>query len=215
MTLAEVQSTESPQWQSFMREPAAYAEPRRLSTCFGGSVGGQTCERLLATERLRGRLSSLLLRHYGLLDRPHVAEQDLAKIDRDIALSSSDRLMEIALHAGAIYWSGSFAGAILGQTAAALHDRLGVELCEFGVANRELAGPVRPIEPLETIRERVAADGWRCLGAWCLTVPDAVGPRVRLKHASIAAIEALDEDLLLPFAEFGPAAVRRAAAEEV
>jgi hypothetical protein len=206
MQHASTEPADPVEWRSFMENPAGYAEPRRLAACFDDAISEAACERLLRTERLQMRLSQLLIEHHRLSGSAAFAQGDA--IDRTIALASAEYLDEIALRAGAIYWAGSLAGIIVSEKAAALHEALGEELCAFAVANRDLAGPVQSLEPVEGIRERVFADGWRCLGAWCHAISAAIGMRVRLK---LPPDELIDGIPLPPFSEIGPGIVRRAA----
>ncbi len=196
-------------WQTFMASPADYAEPARLAECFGGGIGEAACEHMLGQDRLRSRLSLLLLKHYQL----EITDSDEGpgNVDRAIALASAGELEEIALRSGAIYWGTSLAGIIAGPKAAALHTALGAAHCAFALANRDLAGPAQSLEPGENIRERVFADGWRCLGAWCHAMPDAIGKRVRLKLPPDELIDAMPERV---FSEAGPAIAQRAAERE-
>lgn len=197
--------TASPEWRTFMSNPAFYADAARLAQCFDGTIGEAACERMLRSQRLHERLSELLLDHYGLTAA--VSDEPADEVDRAIALSSGEELEELALRAGAIYWAGSLAAVIDGRQAAALQAALGPDLCAFAVANRDLAGPMQPLEPLEAIHHRVYADGLSCLGAWCQAMPGDTGMRVRLK---LIPHELVDQTTAAPFAEAGPAIVRRA-----
>ena len=191
-------------WQSFLHKPALHAIASRLVPCFGGTLGDEACAHMLSAERLETRLSSLIGDHYGFSrQEPKVDEND-----RPIALCDADRLADIALKAGAIYWAASFASVIRRETTAALHAQLGEALCEFAVVNRDLTGPEQELDPIDDLAERVAADGWRCLGAWCDAMPAGVGTRVRLK---LPPSPELDDVAPTPFAQLGPPIVRRAA----
>jgi hypothetical protein len=195
----------SPEWQTFMSNPAGYADVARLAQCFDGTIGEAACERMLRSQRLHERLSELLLDHYGLSGA--VSNEPADEIDRAIALSSGEELEELALRAGAIYWAGSLAAVIDGRQTAALQAALGADLCAFAVANRDLAGPMQPLDPLEDIHGRVHADGLSCLGAWCQSMPGETSIRVRLK---LMPHELVDKATAKPFSEAGPAIVRRA-----
>ncbi len=194
-------------WHSFLEQPADYADPERLASCFGGTISAAACAKMLATERLRPRLSKLLCDHYQLA---YPADR-LPSADEAIALSPAERFNEIAARAGAIYWADAIAGTILGRQAAILQEQLGASLCQFAVANRDLAGPVRTIEPIEGLGERVRMDGWRCVAAWCHALPASIGQRIRLK---LPPLELLDGTPEPPFLECGLAIVRRAVREE-
>lgn len=197
--------TASPEWQTFMSNPAGYADAARLAQCFDGTISEAACERMLRSQRLHERLSELLLDRYGLGGA--VSDEPADEVDRAIALSSGEELEELALRSGAIYWAGSLAAAIDGREAAALQAALGADLCTFAVANRDLAGPMQQLEPLEDIHRRVYADGLSCLGAWCQAMPGDTSMRVRLK---LMPHELVDQTTAAPFAETGPAIVRRA-----
>ncbi|RWB36396.1 MAG: hypothetical protein E5V25_00930 [Mesorhizobium sp.] len=197
--------TASPEWWTFMSNPAGYVDAARLAQCFDGMIGEAACERMLQSQRLHERLSKLLLDHYGLTRA--VSDEPADEVDRAIALSTGVELEELALRAGAIYWAGSLAAVIDGREAAALQAALGADLCAIAVANRDLAGPVQPLEPLEDIHRRVYADGLSCLGAWCQAMPGDTSKRVRLK---LLPHEHIDKATAKPFSEAGPAIVRRA-----
>jgi hypothetical protein len=194
-------------WQSFMMEPIRYIEPSRFHACFEGAIGPKLCERLRGSPRLQSRLSTLVRRHYQLMD--WIDPDQLDDADRALVLASIPALQTVARRAGAIYWSGVIASTVLAKAVTVLHKELGAELCSFAIAQRDLSGPAQSLEPLDGLGLRIEADGWRCLAGWCATLPAGVGVRVRLKlpQGGVA-----DEAPLAPFAEQGPAIVRRAAA---
>ncbi|RRI00718.1 hypothetical protein EH240_17035 [Mesorhizobium tamadayense] len=203
MTRNGSKQTASPEWQAFIFNPASYVDAARLAECFDGTISEAACERMLRSQRLHERLSEFLLDHYRL---SCAVDEPADEVDRAITLSSSEELEELALRSGAIYWAGSLAAVIDGRGADALQAALGADLCTFAVANRDLAGPLQPLEPLEDVRRRVYADGLSCLGAWCQAMPGETSMRVRLK---LMPHELVDQTAQ-PFAEAGPAIVRRA-----
>ncbi|MER8606746.1 hypothetical protein NKH48_24045 [Mesorhizobium sp. M1233] len=136
-----------------------------------------------------------------------MVEEPADEVDRAIALSSGEELEELALRSGAIYWAGSLAAVIVGREAAALQAALGADLCAFALANRDLAGPIERLGPLEDISGRVYGDGLSCLGAWCQIMPGDTSMRVRLK---LVPQELIHQPSAEQFAEVGPAIVRRA-----
>jgi hypothetical protein len=188
-------------WRAFVERPAAYADPARLALCFDGAIGEAACERMLDIGRLQPRLSRMLADRYGLSDAV-LPPAETGK--RMIALSTAEDLGEIALRAGAVFWANAFAGIIVNDRTAALDAALGDGALAIAATNRDLAGPVQPLDPLDTLRERVFADGWRCLGAWCLSAGDT-GRRVRLKLPPDPLIDEPD----VAFAATGPAIVAR------
>lgn len=169
-------------WQQFWSNPAGYAEAGWLSECFDGEIGFEACERLLGTSRLQQRLSKLLIERHELTIR------DLSRlppqVDQRIALASGDALEKLALRAGSIYWANSLAAVIDGRQATAIQTALGPELCALAVANREISGPVKPLEPLDGLSGRIFADGLSCLESWLQDVSPQIARRVRLKLAN-------------------------------
>jgi len=204
MIQTDPKPTGSPEWLAFISNPASYTDAARLAECFGGAIGGAACERMRQSRRLQERLSKLLLKHYGL---SCAVDEPADEVDRTIALLPGEELEELALRSGAIYRAGSIAAVIDGREAAALQAALGADICSFAVANRDLAGPVQSLEPLEEVYDSVHADGLSCLGAWCQTMPRDTSMRVRLK---LMPHELVDQTAAAPFAEVGPAIVRRA-----
>jgi hypothetical protein len=192
-------------WDAFVTQPALYIEPSRLAVCFDGMVGPELCARLGASLRLEERLSGLVHSRYALTGT--IAAEDVSDTDRSIALSSSERLAELARCAGAIYWANSIANTVRAADVAAFDAALGETLCVVALANRDLSGPMQPLTPYDQLGTRVMEDGLRCLGAWCKAQTAGVGARVRLK---LAPNPALDDVVKPPFDEFGPAIVRRA-----
>jgi hypothetical protein len=194
-------------WQNFMMEPALYIEPDRFAACFEDAFTPSLCRKLLESQRLRARLSTAVQRHYQL--GPWIDPEQVDEVDRVIALAPADILPDLALRAGAIYWSSAIASTVLAKAVGVLQQQLGDELCGYAINQRDLAGPAQSLEPLETVGDRIEDDGWRCLSAWCASVQPGIGQRVRLKLPKDSII-----DLPAPpaFAARGPEIIRRAAA---
>lgn len=180
--LAGREEAVSPDWQEFWSNPAGYADAGWLSDCFDGQIGFEACERMLETPRLQPRLSKLLAERHGLAARglARLPEQ----VDQQIALLSGDELERLALRAGAIYWANSLAAIIDGRQASAIQVALGPELCTSAVANRDISGPAKSLEPLDGLSGRIFADGLSCLESWLQDVPPQLASRVRLKLAN-------------------------------
>lgn len=193
------------EWRSFLHEPAAYVDSVRLAACFGDAVSPELCNRLKTSLRVRDRLSRLILEHYG--PAPEEAEPSL-EIDRTIALMSVESLSSLALGSGAIYWSEAIAGTVLSETVEALHKGLGETVWTLALRHRELAGPARSLNPVDTLTDRIFEDGWRCLAAWRLAQPKGVAMRVNLK---LPPDRSFDEVPVAPFDSLGSAIVRCAA----
>ncbi len=193
-------------WRVFLAEPASYIHPSRLIAALNDELSADLCDSLRNCERLQGRLSGVIASRAALPDPAHTDVVDPQ--DRHVATASADELAAIIAGAGAVYWASAMAGAVRGQHVAALEGALGPELCRFAVKHRELAGPAQPLEPYETLRERVIADGWRCYEAWCDAVPPAIGARARLKSPA-GGDEGRGADPF--FAKVGPGIIRRAA----
>jgi hypothetical protein len=114
----------------------------------------------------------------------------LADEERRIALRKRREIETLAMRAGAICWSGSLAGAIGKEKVSAIHHQIGEELFGFALANRDLAAPLRPLEPLETITARIHDDGWRCIAAWCDAVSEPVSAWMTLKFPASIDVDA-------------------------
>jgi hypothetical protein len=166
-------------WDAFMRQPAAYIDAARLAVCFDHQFSAELCGRLQGTGRLRDKLSTLINTHYALA--APVEEDAVGDLDRNIALSPVERLVDVMRRAGAIYWANAIASVLLAERVSQLHEQLGVAVCAFALANRDLSGPGEVLEPLADASVRVTEDGERCFAAWCQSLPDAVAARVRLK----------------------------------
>jgi hypothetical protein len=194
-------------WRSFMTEPVLYMDPARFEACFEGVFPPAVCRKMQGSARLRSRLSDVVQTHYQL--DPWVDPEQMEAIDRAIALEPAQGLMDLALRAGAIYWSSAIAGAVLAKTVAALHSQLGDDLCAYAIAHRDLTGPAQRLEPLDDVGDRIEDDGWRCLAAWCEAVPAGIGLRVRLK---LPTDSIMDQPAPPEFKARGPEIIRRAAA---
>jgi hypothetical protein len=192
-------------WQSFMSEPASYIDEGQLAHALGNEVGTELAKRLRGSSRLAKRLSALISEREGL--PPQIGPDALSADDRKIATTAPDQLGAIVLRAGAILWSGAIANAVRGREVAAIEAALGSELRSFAIEHRAAGGIDRPLEPFETLRERIMADGWRCYAGWCDAVPPAVGLRASLKMP--ASPDFAPSDL---YSEVGPAIMRLAAA---
>jgi hypothetical protein len=196
-------------WRAFVDEPVGYMHPSRLASAMGGELSPELSVSLARCGRLNGRLSALIAERMRL---PALADDTVIDAqDQAIAMAPAGELIGIALRAGAIFWSGAMANAVRGEHVAALESALGADLCRLAIKNRDLAGPERPLEPFDTLSERVIVDGWRCYAAWCDAVPPAIGMRARLKTAE----GDLDRAAEKPFAQIGPAIIRRVAGSEV
>jgi YOP proteins translocation protein K (YscK) len=194
-------------WLSFMMQPVRYVDAARFAACFDGAVAPALSQRMRSNTRLQDRLSALIQTRYkldGWID-PHT----LDAADRTVALAGPAELAALALRAGSIYWSASIAGTVLAKAVNALQQQLGDSLVGFAIGQRDLAGPIQSLDPLDSVGGRIGADGWRCLAAWCDAAPVGIGARVRLKlpQDSIA-----DQPCPAQFKDNGAAIIRRAAA---
>jgi hypothetical protein len=206
MTAATQEAADGADWHAFMAWPASYIDAARLDHCFAGRFGRELCGQLRASRRLRARLSAIIAELHALA--PQVEADACDDLDRSIALSSAERLADIARRCGAIYWARAIAGVVRPAEVAALHREIDEALCSFALMHRELAG-TQELPAIEGIGERSVEDGLRCIAAWSRAQPAAVGQRVRLK---LAAHPALDDPPPAPFEQIGPSIVRCAAA---
>jgi hypothetical protein len=170
-------TTSDQDWNAFVTNPAIYADAGRLAACFGDAIAVPSCQLMLDTPRLAPRLSALLASQFGLAP----LAGDLAGEDRRIALAPKGDVEDMAMHAGAICWSASLAGTIGKEAVSAIHHQIGEELFDFALANRDIAVPPRPLEPLETLAVRMRDDGWRCIAAWYRTVPEPLSAWLKVK----------------------------------
>jgi hypothetical protein len=193
-------------WDELMTRPDRYINEHRLAACLDGCFPAEACDKLKASSRLQDRLSDIIRSRYLLTG--WIDPEQCNEADRVIALASGERLTEIAIRAGAIFWSTEIARVVLSKHVAILHRELGESTCTFAVANRDLAGPVRRLKLVGDLIALAREDGWRCLSAWCHAQPQGVSMRVRLKLPPLATF---DRAPRRPFIEAGPAIVRRAA----
>jgi hypothetical protein len=198
-------------WGTFMWRSADYIDAGRLAACFDNAFSPELCERLRGASRLQDRLSQLIDNRYALA--APIAEDVIEDGDRTIALSPAERLLDLIRRAGAIYWANAIANVVLAEEVRWLHEQLGGALCAFALANRDLSGPGETLEPLVSVSERITEDGERCFAAWCQSLPEAVGARVRLKLSARyePSTYGPGEGLAESFAAIGPSIVRRAA----
>jgi len=205
MTTAAQEAAEGTDWHAFMAWPASYIHAERLDHCFANGFGRELCGRLRASRRLRDRLSEFIAEQHALA--APVAVDVCDDLDRAIALSSGERLFDIARRCGAIYWARTIAGVVRPAEVAALHREIDEALCGFALMHRDLAG-AQELTTIEGIGTLSVEDGLRCIAAWTEAQPAAVGQRVRLK---VAAHPALDDPPSAPYVDIGPSIVRCAA----
>jgi hypothetical protein len=193
-------------WNALMRQPVAYIDLIRLAGCFDNTLGLELCGRLRDASRLQERLSALIGAHYALAAPP--AEEAVSDVDRGIALLPAEQIADLTRRAGAIYWANAIANVVLAEDVRRLHEQIGEAICAFALANRHLAGPVDAFESLDDVGACLTQDGERCFAAWCQSLPEAIGVRVRLK---LPMRPTLDDGPPSAFADIGPSIVRNAA----
>ena len=193
-------------WATLMNRPAVYIDPTRLAACFGERISVSLCERLRGESRLQDRLSAIIGDFYALTAA--VGPEAVGQLDQNVALLQVGRIADLVRRAGVVYWAAAIANMVRAEEVRWLRDQLGEALCTFALANRNLSGPPRKLEAINGADAQIAEDGMRCLGAWCQSLPEAVGGRVRLKSP---AHPALDGPAQTPFDEVGPAIIRCAA----
>lgn len=202
-----VLAAEEKSWVEFVENPLSYIDDERLAHCFGGAVSADFCTKLKSNGRLKARLADVIKDHYWL--PPIVAESGSDENDLVIAVSSGDKLQEIVLRAGVIYWSAAIANTVLASDVTTLQAQIGEELCSYAIKHRDLSGPEKSASPVETMKDRIAESGWRCFAAWCETLDPGISARVRLK---LPPNDILDSSPNSEFQETGPVIIRRAAA---
>jgi hypothetical protein len=203
----EAEAGMSAAWQAFINEPASYVDDSRLPAALGGEIGADLAQRLRGCERVGTRLSALIVQRHGLSE--NVSADGMAAEDLKIAVAPSDALRQIVLRAGAVLWSSAIANAVRGREAAAIDAAIGDGVRSFAIAHRAPGGVDKVLEPFDTLRERIMADGWRCYAGWCDAMPVAIGERARLKMPAEADAATAPASL---YTEVGPAVIRLAAA---
>lgn len=193
-------------WAALMNRPAAYIDLTRLAACFNDRISIRLCERVRGASRLQDRLSAIISDFYALA--APLGPDAVSRLDQNVALLPVGRIGDVVRRAGVVYWANAIANVVRAGEVRWLRDQFGETLCTFALANRNLAGPPRKLEPADGADAQIAEDGIRCLGAWCQAQPEAVGGRVRLKSP---ANPALDDEAQRPFDEIGPAIIRCAA----
>jgi hypothetical protein len=193
-------------WATLMNRPAAYVHPARLAACFDGRITVRLCGRLLSASRLEDKLSLIINKFYAL--PTPVAQDAVSPSDQKIALVPMGRISDLIRRAGAIYWANAIANALRAEEVRWLRDRLGVVPYTLALANRHLSRASGTLELTDEAEAQIEEDGVRCLAAWCRMQPAAVRGRILLKSP---ARPALDDGVLSPFDEIGPAIIRCAA----
>lgn len=165
-------------WINFADSPLDYIAPERLRDLLGANISANLCSELKNCARLRRRLSGLIASHYEL---PSLDEEMPDGPDKRIAIIPPSELPVLVFNAGAIFWSSALASAVKRDEVARLQEQLGDGLHHFAIRYRKLGGPKQELEPLETLRQRMSADGLRCYAAWCEVVALGIAARARLK----------------------------------
>ncbi len=205
--MSELQRGAGAAWQTLMDEPATYIDDSQLPRALGNEIGADLSTRLRGCSRLAARMSALIARHEGF--PPPIDATELNEDDKKIATATAGQLSIIVLRAGAILWSEVIANAVRGRDVAAIQAALGEELRSFAIGNRMVGGIDKPLEPFETLQQRIMTDGWQCYAEWCDAIPRAIGVRARLKMP--AAGDTADP-AARPQSKAGPAILRLAAA---
>jgi hypothetical protein len=178
---------------AFNLVPAAYAHPQRLANEEASSgLPAATWRRLLACERLAGRLSQRLL---ARLDAAGPPCWDFGPPLRRLALLPSSELARVARFVGAYLHAGAVRSVIARTPLMALRAAIGEDAYAFAVKRAPFlkAPPPRPRPP--DIVEAVLRDGERCLAGWLEGEPRSVAERVRLRFPPGGGLDAPDPQL--------------------
>ena len=170
----------------FERLPAAYCHPERLQRLLPDGLPVQFRDRLLASKRLRLRLSSLIEARFAL----DACGPDLLATPAGRFARLEGEALEGALrHVGAIWHARSLRRIILAEPLRQLMDRLGRNIYQAALRGIDLAPDEAPDvtdasetpPDIDRLLDRIERDGLAAVNAWCRQQPAALGARLKLK----------------------------------
>ncbi|XSC45534.1 hypothetical protein ACF1BQ_005425 [Bradyrhizobium sp. RDT10] len=148
------------------------AHPRRLADTLDSRLSASVVHRLQSCARLHDRIAPLLIQRQadGSNDAP--ADDATALAERR---ATFERLFQVDLKeasslAGAAWHSLSLRQMIRGRDVADLVAQIGQRAHAFGLRRDGVAPALRSVAPA-ALAERIASDGYACLGAWISSFP--------------------------------------------
>lgn len=161
----------------------AWAHPRRLAEWLGHGVDVELVGRMTAVPRLQARCSMLIDRRLG--DVVHASPAQALALSLD-GLGVAGLMQQ----AGAIWHGRTIIRVIDGAEVRSLVGEVGPGLRMLAIRHAALAPP--EVEPRTggALPAFIADDGLRCVIAWCLAQPGAVGRRLLLRLPHVAEPDA-------------------------
>lgn len=188
------------------RRLARALPPERVLALLPSVLDPETVERLVASDRLAGRLSEHLRRQAGV---PPLDPALLEAEDRALMLLDAEGLEQLQRMAGAIWHGQALKRIILAEPRRRMAELIGEDALAGAGRNVEVSPAIAsPAEP-EALAAAIDADGAACLEAWCRAQPAAIAERIRLKRDAEAP-DPTDDHLAN-----GPAVIARAVKEHV
>ena len=132
-----------------------------LASLLQDGVTAALAQRLLETEALRPRLGVLLAGRLGL-------PPDDPGVQRLMAMSAAE-LDQLRLHAGSVWHAAELLRLLDGGAVRALVAALGFD--PRPLAARSAKPALTQAASEVPLHERIAADGQKCLAAWCAALP--------------------------------------------
>ncbi len=161
----------------------AWAHPRRLAEWLGHGLDVELVSRMTAVPRLQARCSRLIDRRLG--------EVVQASATQAVALSLDGfGVIGLMQQAGAIWHGRSIIRVIDGADVRSLVGEIGPGLRMLAIRHAALAPLEVEPQAAGTLPAFIAEDGLRCVIAWCLAQPGAVGRRLLLRLPQVAEPDA-------------------------
>ncbi|MEM7042315.1 MAG: SctK family type III secretion system sorting platform protein [Pseudomonadota bacterium] len=199
----------------FERLPAAYCHPERIQRLLPDGLPAQFRDRLLASTRLRFRLSSILAERHALQacgpDMLATPAGRFAQLEGEVLQSALRRI-------GAIWHARTLRTFILAEPLRQLMDRLGRDNYQAALRSIDLAPETAPDETddgdrspdADRLVDLIERDGLIAVNAWCHQQPAALGARLKLK---LRPCPEVDGEPPASLRELGPKIVDRVAME--
>ena len=191
------------QWQAVAAQPLDYVQPASVGECFANALSGEQLQAMLAQPRFRPRLHTLFTEHFQLrsLTPPRV------EADMRILLLAPEQLPRLALLCGATWHANALAREIRGAAVQTLKARLGHDVFDLALANRDKAGAADLLFDVEPLLAAIERDGNACVRAWLHSLPEDLRSWLRLR-LDASWLHAAD------FSSQGIALIRHIAAQE-
>jgi hypothetical protein len=158
------------------------AHPQRLADALDSRLSAAVIGRLQSCPRLHGRIAPLLIQRQadGSDDTP--ADDATTLADRQATFERLFRadLKEASSLAGAAWHAPSLRQMIRGRDVADLVAHIGQRAHTFGLRRDGGATALHPVTP-GALAERIAHDGYACLGAWFSSFPPSMRQQLQVR----------------------------------